>query len=326
MHPAFNETVPLYHEPIPARWEGVADRKPWQHQITAVIPCFNHYHETVSVVALLRLQTVKPYIILVDTGSTPHQYASLRSLAAPDLELHAIRSNGTPHPCSLIASALDLGFSLAETPYVFTTHQDCFLVARDFLEYLQTTIVGHDAVGYQLSPRPGTRWREHLGHTATLWDLNSWDRIGATWTLRRCRHLLHRSHHHQHHSPDPAIDTEASVNAAYLNAGAKIAFVGTEQNYERTLDANIDHCRSLVCSSLYSPPHHERAHAWATDAMRLAQRRIRDWTTYGPAENPPDPPSPPLDPPPETCYPSNTAHPNTHDATENHEWSKPMGP
>lgn len=277
-------TVPITGERDPVAWQGRLQRKPWHYMITAAIPCLNHAAETELVVELLRLQTCRPFIILVDTGSSRRELAKLESLRAADVELHLLRRNAMQHPCDSIASAMDLAFSIADTPYVFTTHQDCFLVARHFLQHLMDNIHGLAAIGYRLSPRKFSGWEQHLGHTATLFSLAEWDRLGCTWSLRRAASLLGVSRPANSLQVLDAIDTEAAFNARFLQAGAKTAFVGFEQNFVRTLDDNIDHCRSLVCTSLYDPNHHRTARLDAHDAMRAARDRIRRWSASGPCD------------------------------------------
>ena len=277
-------TVPQPGEFYPVTWQGKLHRKPWHYAITAAIPCFNHARETALVIELLRLQTCRPYIILVDTGSTPRELAKLEALRAQDLELHLLRRNAMQHPCDSIASAMDLAFSLADTPYIFTTHQDCFLRARHFLQHLLDNIHGLAAIGYQLSPRKFPGWEQHLGHTATLFSLAEWDRLGATWSLRRAASLLGIGRPANGLFALDSIDTEAAFNARFIQAGAKTAFVGTEQNFVRTKDDFIDHCRSLICTGLYYPDHYAVARTWADDAMLEAAKRIRLWRSSGPAD------------------------------------------
>lgn len=265
-------------------WQGSIHKKPWQYLITAVIPILDHSNETEVCVELLRLQTCKPYIILVDTGSTEDHVTKTLPLRGPDLEIHTIRRQAAVGPSDVIANALDLGFSIAETPYVFTTHQDCFLKTRTLLEFMAYQLPGKAAVGYQLTERPHRDWQSHLGHTCTLFDLATWDRIGATWSLRRAPALQGLGRHHPGVAIDAFMDTEATMNYCFSHAKVETAIIGTETNYERNQDEFIDHCRSLVCSSLYSAEHHTAALGWSRQAMLEAWERIRTWKASGPAD------------------------------------------
>lgn len=283
-NPPAPPTIPIRRLPPPATWTGTLLPKPWDHLITAVIPCLDHATETAACIRLLQLQTCRPHIILVDTGSTAAELHRLDSLRRTDVELHMIRRAAVRHPCDLIASALDLGFSLADTPYVFTTHQDCFLRNRHFLQHLVDNIHGLAAIGYQLTPRHFPEWHNHLGHTATLFSLTEYDRLGLTWSLRRAAFLLGHGRPHNPHTTQGSIDTEAAINTLMNQRAARIAFVGTECNHARTLDDNIDHCRSLVCSSLYNADHHAQATAWTKHALTEARQRIKAWENSGPAD------------------------------------------
>jgi hypothetical protein len=277
-------TVPQQNELPPVTWQGKLHRKPWHYMITAAIPCLDHARETAAVIELLRLQTCKPYIILVDTGSTLSERNKLENLRDVDLELHQLRRNGTYHPFDSIASALDLAFSLADTPYVFTTHQDCFLRSRHFLQHLMDNIHGLAAIGYRLSPRKYLGWETQLGHTATLFCLAEYDRLGLSWSLRRAAHLLafHKPDGWQQHRDQ--IDTEACINTLLKRADAKTAFAGTEQNYTRTCDDYIDHPRSVICTKLYGPQIYPGRRADCDLALADAQERIRLWRSSGPAD------------------------------------------
>jgi hypothetical protein len=276
--------VPIPGTAWPEAVRGTIARKPWQYAITAVIPCLDHSAETKLCVAILRLQTLRPYILLIDTGSRPHEARALEEMRAPDLEIHSIRANALPHTCSAIAAALDLGFSLAATPYAFTTHQDCFLRDRHFLDFLAQKMPLHSVVGYQISPRRFEGWEKWFGHTAALWDLRDLDRIGATWTLRRAAAMLGMGPLAT--TPDPLnhIDTETAMNLAILRAGLATEQIGSEINFERTRDSWIDHARSLICTKLYFPDKYQAARAACDLAMIEAQQRISRWQYIGPAE------------------------------------------
>lgn len=277
-------TVPLRTERDPVTWQGKMRRKPWHYTITAAIPCLHHATETAIVIELLRLQTCRPYIILVDTGSTPRELAKLEALRAEDCELHLLRRYAMQHPCDAIASAMDLAFSLADTPYVFTTHQDCFLCSRHFLQHLMDNIHGLAAIGYRLSPRNFPGWEKMLGHTATLWSVAEYDRLGLSWSLRRAAYLMARARPENYREQIPLIDTEACINELLLRTGAKIAFTGTEENFIRTRDDFIDHPRSLVCTKLYHPDKYPARRKDCDDALIEARTRIKDWQTSGPAD------------------------------------------
>jgi hypothetical protein len=152
------------------------------------------------------------------------------------------------------------------------------------LQHLVDNIHGLAAIGYRLSPRKFPGWEQHLGHTATLFSVAEWDRLGATWSLRRAAALLGTGRPANDLFALDAIDTEAAFNALFQQRGAKVAFVGVEENFNRTKDDFIDHCRSLVCTGLYYPQHYKVARDWTDDALRNAQDRIHLWRSSGPAD------------------------------------------
>jgi hypothetical protein len=284
--------VPLDHEHGPTIFQGKLYRKPWHYLITAVIPTLNQPEETAIVCELLRLQTCRPYILLIDTGSNPLDLLSLALLRADDCELHVIARQGMQHPCDSIASALDLGFSLADTPYVFTTHQDCFLRSRHFLQDLVDNIHGLTAIGYRLSPRQYEGWDRELSHTATLWRLADYDRLGLSWSLRRAAYLLGRPRPDDPRLLPTQTDTETCINHLLQQHHAPTKFCGTEENFVRNLDENIDHPRSTACSRLYGQTLYPARYHDCQLAMADARARIAQWKAYGPDETPnlPEPP------------------------------------
>lgn len=276
--------VPLRNERDPVTWQGKLHRKPWHYAITAVIPCIDHPRETAIAIELLRLQTCRPYVILVDTGSRDADLRRLEALRAEDCELHVIRRHAMMHPCDAIASAMDLAFSLADTPYVYCTHQDCFLRSRHFLQHLLDNIHGLAAIGYRLSPRNFPGWEKMFGHTATMFSTAEYDRLGLTWSLRRAAYILARARPENYREQIPLVDTEACINELLIRSGVRTAFVGQEENFIRTRDDWIDHPRSVACTKLY---HADRYPARRHDcdlAMAEARDRIRHWRSTGPAD------------------------------------------
>jgi len=284
-------TVPMQHELSPVTWQGKLKKKPWHYTITAAIPCLDQARETGLVIELLRLQTCRPYMILVDTGSSPRELAKLEKLRADDCELHLLRRNAQQHPCDSIASAMDLAFSIADTPYVFTTHQDCFPRSRHLLQHLMDNIHGLAAIGYRISPRLYQGWETQLGHTATLWSIAEYDRLGATWSLRRAAAILGQGRPANDTHALWQVDTEAAINAVFAQRAAHTAFIGFEENWVRTRDDFIDHPRSLACTRLYFPAQYDKQRALADDAIREATERIRQWRSTGPADPDPRPPA-----------------------------------
>src|SRR5690606_38238850 len=86
-------------------WEGWCKKKPWDYKVTAAIPCLNTY-ETLSIcIELLRMQTVKPFIMPIDTGSIDPIFDKIQKFRSEDVEVHSIRLNGCRHPSDYPAMA-----------------------------------------------------------------------------------------------------------------------------------------------------------------------------------------------------------------------------
>lgn len=271
-------------------WEGAASRKPWDHLVTAAIPVLDTWDTLELVVELLRLQSSPPFIVLVDTGSQPSAWRRIEALRAADVEVHSLRLNGVLHPSDFPAMAMDLAFSVCRTEFLFATHADCFLRKRTFLEELLSLCPSKSSVvGYEITPRRHEDWRGMASHTATMYHMPTMDRIGFGWSLRRlCAKFGIRDPR-----PDPLKpnwpDTELLGNYILREHRIEPWLIGKEENHRRTLDENIDHCRTLTAGLLYSPEYYRQAQAWAEDAKRSARGRIVAWraarsATLGPPE------------------------------------------
>lgn len=259
-------------------WEGRFDRKPWDYTVTAAIPVISLVETLPLIVETLRLQTEPPYILLIDTGSTEWELAAVDALRAEDVEVHSLRIHGVQHPSDFPAIAMDLAFALCRTRYLFCTHSDCFLRRRDLLaEMVDLARKRSPVVGYELSPRSHPDWRGMVGHTCTLLDMQVMDEIGAGWSMRR----LARRFGVEDHRPDPTRpnwpDTELLLNYQLRENGIAPHLIGHEHNGERTLDSNIDHCRSLSTSKLYTVGHQHKMTGWLPDALAQARDRIASW-------------------------------------------------
>lgn len=259
-------------------WEGSIRKKPWDFQITAVIPVLDTVDVLSTAVELLRLQTVQPFIVIIDTGSNDENLARIRELESKDLEVHSLRLRGVRHPSDFPAMAMDLAFAVCRTKYMFATHADCFLMRNDVLqELLELCCIESPVVGHQLSPREHEDWIGMVGHTCLMLNMEVMDEIGAGWSLRR----LARRHGLENYKPDPMRpnwpDTELLLNYTLREHDIVPYLTGTEENHVRNTDTYIDHCRSLTAGLLYNRQYYEKAKSWADDAVRAAQERIHEW-------------------------------------------------
>lgn len=260
-------------------WEGFCEKKPWEYDITAVIPCLNTPETLPLCVEILRQQTNRPFIIIIDTGSTEANLRYTEEIRNEDVEVHSIRLNGVRHPSDYPAMAMDLAFSLCRTEYLFATHSDCFLrrreVLQDFLDLCKTK---SPVVGYELSPRAHEDWVGMVSHTASMYHMPTMDKIGFGWSLRR----LCNGYGIVDYKPDPNKpnwpDTEILGNYILRDNNITPHLVGKEGNQCRTLDENIDHFRSYGAAKMYSPNYYPKVLEWYHAAKRDAIDRIEKWS------------------------------------------------
>lgn len=259
-------------------WEGSATKKPWDYKITAAIPCLDTAETVEICIELLRLQTERPFILLIDTGSWGDQIEQMKKMQADDCEVHFIRLNGVQHPSDFPAMAMDIAFALCRTEYMFATHADCFLRKRTFLaDLIKLSEEKSPVVGYEMSPRAHSDWHGMVSHTATMYHMPVMDKIGFGWSLRR----LCNMYNIRDYKPTPLRpnwpDTEILGNYILRYHKIKPYLIGHEENFSRQVDENIDHLRSYTSGKLYSPPYFEKAVNWFEKAKEEALERIRDW-------------------------------------------------
>ena len=262
-------------------WEGGWRMKPWDFEVTVAIPVMDAYEAVEQIVELYRLQTERPYIILIDTGSMNDD---LRKLAAEDVEVHMLRLNGVKHPSDFPATAMDLAFSVCRTEWLLATHADCFPRNRGIVEELRRYNTA--VAGYEITPRPHSDWPGMVGHTLTMFHMPTMDDIDAAWSMRRLvRKYKHPDGASARHEINPATspnwpDTELLINYQLRDAGIKPLIIGKEANATRTVDERIDHCRSWASAALYSKgsDYQAASQSWIEDGIIQAKARTKEWS------------------------------------------------
>ncbi len=265
----------------PRAWEGDVQPKPWEYRVTAAIPVIDYPELLEIVIGLLRCQTERPYIIVVDTGSTPANLARMQALRAADVEVHSLQSHAWRHPSEPVTAAMDLATGMCHSPYLFCTHADCFLMRRDVLAELVPLTEKYKAVGYQITERHDRDWQYSLGHTCTMLDMATADAIGLQWSMRRYFAATGRVWGERGFTGGWP-DTESLFNAQLTAAGIRPFIFGTERNHQRNRDGTIDHCRSVPSAALYSPTHHAKMAPELVEAVAAARKRLQDWARSGP--------------------------------------------
>lgn len=257
-------------------WTGRLSAKPWHYRLTAVIPHLDTPEPLGLVVELLRLQTVRPYLLVIDTGSPPEVCSELERLRADDLEVHYIRAHAYAHSSGAVVAAQDLAFALCRTSYLFCTHADVFLRRRDYLEWLLERCGERcPVVGYEMSERSWVtdEWRGTVSHTATMLYMPVLRRIGASWSLERYAEATGAPATRTDGWPD----TESMFGLCLRQAGIVPLLLGPEPNFQRHTDDNIDHARSFTGSKVFRSGYHEQARRHLDAAMTAARQRLLQW-------------------------------------------------
>lgn len=280
---AFNNLAPIRDvDANTAPWRGSCPKKPWEYSVTAVIPVIDTADMLEICVDTLRMQTERPYIIVVDTGSTRDNIEKIESMADEDLEVHSIRLNGVLHPSDPVCMAMDAAQSLCRTEYMFATHSDCFLVKRDFIESLISDCGPEEegkfpVIGYEMSPRQHDDWKGMVSHTATMYHMRTLDKIGFGWSMRRLASMYDLKSHEPNPERPNWPDTEILGNLILRQHEVPVKIIGKEDNFQRNRDENIDHCRSASLGLLYSPEYRKVSSPWIEEAMSEARQRIKKW-------------------------------------------------
>jgi hypothetical protein len=252
-------------------------RKPWDYQVTLAVP-HRETPETLPVLLeLYRLQTVRPYVLIIDAGSPWRVARELEKLRGPGVEVHYVRAHAYRHPSAAVTTALDLAHALCRTPYLLHTHTDVFPRRRDLVEWLLTLCrADQPVVGYEMSPRPGVQgWRNVVSHTCTLLHMPTIRRIGATWSFERYWEATAGRVRQAPGYPD----TEQPFDRCLRRAGVFPYLIGHDANRERYADENIDHVRSLtgLRRNFRGTPVHLAAERCLASALREARERIAAW-------------------------------------------------
>lgn len=258
------------------KWEGSIIRKPWEYDVTVAIPHLETLEPLLTVIETLRAQTMRPYIIIVDTGSSPQVKKNLESFRAQDVEIHYLMSNSWQHSSEPVTAALDLAQSICKTDHLFHTHSDVFLRRFDLLEsWVRLVNEKTPVVGYRMSPRNWVTndWEWMVGHTVTMVHMPTMHKIGATWSMQRMNKIYG---YEWSTTKGGWPDTEVGFNCALKEQGIEPVFLGYDRNYERQIDDNIDHARSFPGTQMYAKgmPIHEKARKYMMEAIDAANIRL----------------------------------------------------
>jgi hypothetical protein len=272
--------APLPGVPMSAfPWQGEISPKPWEYDVTVVIPNLNGMETAKVAIDLWRLQSVRPYLMVIDTGSECQEVYDWFKERTDDLEVHVVRSNAYCCASEPVTAAMDLAFSLCQSRYLLATHTDVFPRARDLIKsFLAIAKSGFDVVGYQMSPRRDGYWQHCPSHTCSLYYLPLMRRLRAQWSMQGYRDTIGLDWNPLVNPCGGWPDTESTIG--YLINRKKVRWycIGPETNGERFTDHWIDHVRSFASSKMYSPEYHLLAQSWMSDALDDARRRALRWS------------------------------------------------
>jgi hypothetical protein len=291
-------------------WQGVIRKKPWQYNVTAAIVHLDTPDLLATVLEILRAQTERPFLHIIDSGSSEENRAKLEQMEfhADDLEITYLRPRAWRYSSEPVAASMDCAFALCKTEYLYSTHTDVFLKRQNHIEWLLARCdEDTPAVGYQMSPRLWTcdLWKRILSHTSTLYHMRSMRRYGVSWSMQAASEALGSI------AADPLKaswpDTEVNVGLCLHRAGIgerwlddpdptpenpSVLMIGTEPNvpYE---DDWLEHVRSTTLHNLYggdglslsggdclAQERIDRKQLLAA-AMHRAQHRVAEWHRGG---------------------------------------------
>jgi hypothetical protein len=275
--------APLETQDLPHSWEGRAKLKPWAYATTVAIPHLNTPEILTTCLQLLQLQTIRPYVLIIDTGSGEAVRSQLERMRSDSVEVHYVRGHGYIHSSGAVALAMDLAFAHCLTDLLVSTHTDVFLKRRDSLAWL----IGQcseqvPVVGPEMSPRDDPRWQGCVSHTFTAWHMPTMRRIRANWNFKGWYEA-------EGVPPRPTTgfpDTEQPINRCLQQAGVKPTLIGRDTNAELQRTEYFDHARTLTGARTYyakGAAQLAMIEAYTAVALADAKQRIATWTEGGPS-------------------------------------------
>jgi hypothetical protein len=281
--------------PVSARpWEGIAPKKPWEYRITAGIVHLDQYDMLECVIETLRLQTERPFIHVVDTGSDFATREKLTELeiSCDDVRVDYLHPRGWSQTSAPVSTAMDLIFASVDygVDFCYSTHVDCFLRSRKYLSYLTSKCDAMTpVVGYRMSPRKMTDlWRIIPSHTATMFFMPTMREIRACWSMHYAAQRLGLSPE-AFRNVGGWPDTESALGLILNDCGIKPRELGEpprsgpswlclgEEKNEPYSTPWLRHERSFTSQSLYAREYAERRKESIKATMEETWERIARW-------------------------------------------------
>lgn len=285
--------VPRQH-PIPLAGSVLRGNKtlpqPWeQHNVTVAIPCLDTSEILELAVRAWQWQYPRPYLLIIDTGSTAQGTESLwgKLRATEGIELATLGIySAVEHLSDRVAIAMDYAFARCPTEFLLATHVDVFPKHQRVIERLLALCSAVcPVVGWEMSFR-GTIQRDafldlsagYPGHACTMFHIPTMDRIGAGWSMRRAHHAFGLPRQRTEINGWP--DTEVCLGRLLQKHGLEPRFLGRETNDENQETEDWVHSRSTTV--------HANGDSGLLARHRLAMKdaaaRIRQWEFQGLAD------------------------------------------
>jgi hypothetical protein len=234
-------------------WEGRLGKKPWEYQVTAVIPHCATPDLLRLCIAFLRAQSVPVYVVVVDTGTPERLMPNLLCQRDIDVEIHCCHPHGTKYSAGRVAMAMDVGQSVVQTPYMLAVHSDCLVTNRELVNsWIDTQ---QPCIGYRSIPRDYCDfWKSMVSHTLTLLDMREIDKHNVTWGIRRLR--ANNEDRWPAVETEARSDTEVLMNQMLIDAGITPQIIGDETWDQVERDGNRVHLRSYTAAAIHNrlPP------------------------------------------------------------------------
>lgn len=261
-------------------------KKPWlDHQLTVCIAHLEMPEFLFAACQLWLLQTIQPFILVVDTGSNSKASEEvLEDLEShPSIEVARLGIlSAVEHSSDRVAHAMDYAFSRCPTEYLLSTHLDLFVQNRDIAKRMVALCDANTpVVGWEMSPRGlgdtgilnGSLSDGIPGHMLTVFHMPTMDRIGAGWSLRRGHTCFDLPREKNAISGWP--DTEVCLGKILAQNSIAPLLIGRETNAPVQSTEDWVHLRSATELRLV----HGCVTKHALSTYQAAVARIREWTS-----------------------------------------------
>ena len=271
-------------------WEAPFAKQPRDYAVTALIAHLGTPRLLKLCVGFLLRQSVRPYVVIVDSGSPEAMLPDVFALRSEAVEVHTIACHGTDHAVAAACYAMDLGQTVCRTEYLWCVHSDCFVTRRTMLAELlamadggknpcigyvrRLKVTGDRLIGDRLQGTGDIRQKPTASFPAVTCNLSpvtslppatSLPLSPVTFVSHTCT-LLHVPtlddldvtwsmrrllRQKKGAAQPPELDTEMAVNYRLAERGVKPIILGPETLDRLEIDSNRVHLRAATARGLY---------------------------------------------------------------------------